>query len=351
MLLHTDEKNHMRPRCWREGSRSSRRRLLLAVRQAEEIGFLSFVIKCSVLLLNDELECQGTLFARREGPFTARSELMKVIDFRFRPNTPEIINGIAGSNMFKAACKAIGFEKRKPQPLDEIVSGLDKRGVELCVISGRDSETTYGSPANNDSVLEFCRAYPDRFIGFWGVDPHKGMAAVRELRHAVTELDMRGASIDPYLAHIRPDEARYYPIYAACCDLGIPVFITTAPPPQVAGAVMDYTDPRHVDIVARDFPDLKIVMSHGGYPFVNEAIFTCLRNANVYMDCSEYEQAPMAEAYVQAMNSFITDKVVFASAHPFIEQEDALNVYAKMPLSDDARRKIMYDNARRVLGL
>ncbi len=126
--------------------------------------------------------------------------------------------------------------------------------------------------------------------------------------------------------------------------------VTTAPPPQVPGAVMGYTDPRHVDVVARDFPDLRIVMSHGGYPFVNEAIFACLRNANVYMDCSEYELAPMADAYVQAMNTLIPDKVVFASAHPFIEQADALDIYASMPLSAEVREKVMYRNALRVLG-
>lgn len=275
---------------------------------------------------------------------------MGIIDFRFRPNTPEIINGIANSNMFKAACAVIGFDKRKPQPLADIVAGLDARGVSRCVITGRDSETTYGSPSNNGEVLSFIRAYPDRFLGFWGVDPHKGMAAVRELRQAVTQNGMRGASIDPYLAHLRPDEARYYPVYAACCDLGIPVVVTTAPPPQVGGALIDYADPRHVDVVARDFPDLTIVMSHGGYPFVTEAIYTCLRNANVYMDCSEYERAPMCDVYVQAMNTMIPDKVVFASAHPFIEQADALAAYAAMPLADAVRRKILCENALRVLG-
>ena len=91
---------------------------------------------------------------------------MNVIDFRFRPNTPEIINGIKNSTMFKAACKAIGFDARKPQPLDEIVADLNNLGVELGVITGRDCETTYGFPANNNSVLEFCRAYPNKFVGF-----------------------------------------------------------------------------------------------------------------------------------------------------------------------------------------
>ena len=276
---------------------------------------------------------------------------MKIIDFRFRPNTPEIIDGIKNSAMFKAACAVIGFEKRKAQPLPEIMADMEKRGVELAVITGRDCEVTYGFPANNGSVLEFVKAYPKKFVGFWGIDPHKGMKSVHEIVHAVEVHGMRGIATDPYLAHIPPHEARYYPLYSKCCELGIPVFITTAPPPQVPRAVMDYIDPRHVDIVARDFPELTIIMSHGGYPFVNEAIFACMRNANVYMDLSEYELAPMAELYVQALNTVIGDKVVFASAHPFVEQEEAIRIYKNLKLNDEVRRKVMYENARRILGL
>lgn len=276
---------------------------------------------------------------------------MKVIDFRFRPNTPEIINGIKNSAMFKAACKAIGFDARKPQPLEEIVADLDRLGVELGVITGRDAETTYGSPANNGSVLEFCKKYPNKFVGFWGIDPHKKMAAVYEIVKAVEEHGMKGIAIDPYLAHIPACEARFYPLYTKCAELGIPVFITMAPPPQVSGALMDYCDPRQVDQVARDFPELTLIMSHGGYPFVNEAIYACLRNANVYMDISEYERAPMVDVYVQAMKTLITDKVLFASAHPFIELADALDAYKHFDFSDEVRNKIMYENARKVLKL
>ena len=276
---------------------------------------------------------------------------MKIIDFRFRPNTPEIINGIKNSAMFKAACKAIGFDARKSQPLPEIVADLDSRGVERAVITGRDCETTYGSPANNGSVLEFCTAYPEKFIGFWGIDPHKKMAAVHEIVRAVEEFGMKGIAIDPYLAHIPACEARYYPLYTKCAELNLPVFVTMAPPPQVPGAIMDYADPRHIDQVARDFPELTIIMSHGGYPYVNEAVYACLRNANVYMDFSEYERAPMADVFVQAMSTIIQDKVVFASAHPFIELKDALDAYASFSLTDEVRRKVMYENACRILGI
>lgn len=276
---------------------------------------------------------------------------MRIIDFRFRPNTPEIIDGIKNSAMFRAACKAIGFDARVSRSLPEIVEDLDRRGVELAVITGRDCESTYAAPANNHSVLQFCRAYPDKFMGFWGIDPHKKMAAVHEIVRAAEEYGMRGIAIDPYLAHIPACEARFYPVYAKCAELGLPVFITMAPPPQVPGAIMDYADPRHVDRVARDFPELTLIMSHGGYPYVNESIYACQRNANVYMDFSEYERAPMADVFVQAMNTVIQDKVLFASAHPFVELEDALEAYAVFPLSPGVRHKVMYANARRVLGL
>lgn len=231
------------------------------------------------------------------------------------------------------------------------MADLDAMGVELGVITGRDAETTYGFPANNNSVLEFCRAYPNKFVGLWGIDPHKKMAAVREIEKVVKEYGMKGIAIDPYLAHMPASDARFYPLYTKCCELDVPVFITMAPPPCVPGAILEYADPRDVDKVARDFPELTLIMSHGGYPFVDAAIYTCQRNANVYMDISEYERSPQVETYVKAMCTTISDKVLFASAHPFIELRDALDAYAAFPFTDEVRNKIMYENARKVLKL
>ena len=263
---------------------------------------------------------------------------MKIIDFRFRPHTEAILNGIKNSTMFKASCEASGFDKWQPQTLDDIVADLRARGVTRCVITGRDCQTTYGFPDNNGSVLEFCRAYPDMFLGFWGIDPHRGMDAVREVEKVVKEYGMKGIATDPYLAHISPCEARYYPIYAKCCELNVPVFITMAPPPMVQGALIEYTDPRDVDKVARDFPELTIIMSHGGYPFVQEAIFVC--------------RAPMATHYIESLTTgVLADKIIFASAHPFIEQKDAIETYMNMGLDEETLAKVMYKNAYRVLGL
>jgi len=276
---------------------------------------------------------------------------MKVIDFRFRPNTKETLEGIANSKMFKGLCASIDFSKMLSQTLDEVVEDLNKYSVEKAVITGRDCETTYGAKSNNDSIVEFVKQFPQKFIGFYGLDPHKGMRAIEDLKHAVKNLGFMGAAIDPYLAQIYANDAKYYPIYAKCCELDIPIIITTGPATLVPDAVIDHVAPRYIDFVARDFPELKIIISHGGYPWVNETIFVAQRNKNVYFDMSEYELFPQAEAYIQAGNTEISDKILYASAHPFQDFKDTLKTYKKLSFTDEAREKIMYKNAAKVLGL
>lgn len=276
---------------------------------------------------------------------------MRIIDFRFRPNTPETLSGIANSAMFKGLCATIDFDKMKPQSLEEVVADLARHHVVKAVITGRDCETTFAAKSNNPSVLEFMSKFPDLFFGFAGVDPHKGMRGIYELKTLVEEKGFKGAAIDPYLAQIYVNDAKYYPIYAKCCELDIPVVITTGPATLVPNTVIDHVAPRYIDFVARDFPELKIVVSHGGYPWVNEMIMVTQRNANVYLELSEYEFFPQSEAYIQAINSLITDKVVFASAHPFVDFRVALKNYETIPFKEDVREKIMYKNAARILKI
>lgn len=276
---------------------------------------------------------------------------MKIIDFRFRPNTAETMSGIANSAMFKGLCTSIDFSKMKPQALDEIVDSLDKQNVVKAVITGRDCESTYPSKSNNASVIEFVNKYPNKFIGFAGVDPHKGMAAIAELKDAVGNHGLKGAAIDPYLAQLYVNDAKYYPVYAKCCELDIPIVITTGPATLIPKAVIDHVSPRFIDFVARDFPELKIIVSHGGYPWVNEMIIVAQRNSNVYIELSEYEFFPLSEVYIQAVNTIISDKVLFASAHPFVDFKDALNNYASLALKDEVREKVMFKNAARILGI
>lgn len=136
-----------------------------------------------------------------------------------------------------------------------------------------------------------------------------------------------------------------------CCELEIPIIFTTGTASFVPGAVIDHVAPRYIDFVARDFPELKIIISHGGYPWVNEAIIVTQRNKNVFLEISEYELWPQADAYMHAANTIIGDKLMFASAHPFIDYREQLEKYAKLPFEKEVYEKVMYKNAAKLLGL
>lgn len=277
---------------------------------------------------------------------------MKIIDFRFRPSTPEAVNGMLNKNgAFWPMMEIFNYpERAKPEPIEKIIEQMNQAGVVKGVVTGRDAATTYGMQSSNAGILELMAKWPDKFIGFAGLDPHQGMNAVYELNE-MHKKGMQGAAIDPYLAKIPADHRLYYPIYAKCCELDIPIVITTGPATLVKGAVMEDSHPKHIDRVACDFPDLKIVMSHGGYPYVNEAIMVTHRNRNVYMDLAEYELAPFADEYIKAANTLIGNKILFASAAPFMDFQEQIKLYEDLPFKQEVLQNIMYNNASKLLKL
>lgn len=243
---------------------------------------------------------------------------MKIIDFRFRPSTPDAVKGmLAKGGPFSPMFEYFNYKDRaKPEPIGQIVKEMEAQNVVKGVVIGRDAETTYGLKSSNPGILELMRQYPDRFIGFAGVDPIKGMDAITELKNRVERDGFRGAAIDPYLARIPADHRRFYPIYAKCCELNIPIVITTGPATLVRGAVM-----------------------------------VVQRNANVYLDIAEYEQQPFSEKYIEAANTIISDKVIFSSAAPFMDFQEQIALYRSLPFTPEVLEKVMYKNACRILGL
>jgi predicted TIM-barrel fold metal-dependent hydrolase len=276
---------------------------------------------------------------------------MQIIDFRFRPNTSDAVDGLINSPFFKDMCNFLQYPERAwSTTLEEAVRIMNEHRI-IGVITGRDAETTYGCPSSNMAMVAILKAYPQNFYGMAGLDPHKHMSTLDELKQMVEQYGAKGASIDPYLSKLPADHRLYYPIYAKCCELGVPVVISTGPATRVPGAIMADATPMRVDEVARDFPDLTVIMSHGGYPFVQDAIMVCHRNKNVYMDLSEYETWPGAAAYFEAANELIPDKILFASAHPFYDSWARAELYKSFGLRQDVLENLLYNNAARVLGL
>ena len=280
---------------------------------------------------------------------------MQIIDFRFRPHTKKTLETLSNSPIFRKGLLESGRDLdafvASAKTMDAIADELKAANFMRAVIVGRDAETTYQFKPNHEEIIPFLQKYPDLFVGCAGVDPHKGMDAVYQLEDLVKNHGFCGAAIDPMYAQIRSNHERYYPIYAKCCELDIPVIITTGLSPSSPGVTMDSAAPIYIDAVARDFPMLKIILSHGGYPWVGETIGLAIRNTNVYLELSECEIQPLSNAYIEAANGPLQEKILFASAHPFFHYSDGIALYQKLPFQENVRENIFWKNAAKLLKL
>ncbi|MEO1575326.1 MAG: amidohydrolase family protein [Pseudomonadota bacterium] len=202
-------------------------------------------------------------------------------------------------------------------------------------------------------VADAVRAAPARFSGLLGIDPHTGMDGVRELEHAVKDLGFIGAHSYPHWYDLPPDHARYYPFYAKCVELGVPVQI------QVGQSMIYSKDhrtrstgrPIALDAIACDFPELFIVGIHVGIPWVDEMIAMAWKHENVFIGCDAHSPKYWPDSFVKYMNSYGQDKVLFGTDFPVLDFERTVGEIDALDLKPTARRKIMRDNVIRVYGL
>jgi predicted TIM-barrel fold metal-dependent hydrolase len=228
----------------------------------------------------------------------------------------------------------------------------------VAVLLGADAETTTGVPAYpNDELAAACRKYPDRFIGFAGIDPWKGEQAIRELERCVRELGLKGVKLHPGRQQFYPNDTRFYPLFETASALGAPVLFHTgmmaagAGTPGGRGVRLDYTRPIYLDHLAADFPNLTIIAAHPSWPWADEGLALARHKANVFLDLSGYSPKYIPPQYIQFANTLLQDQMVFGSDYPFIPPERWLSDFEEAGFRPQVHDKILLRNAQRVLGL
>jgi predicted TIM-barrel fold metal-dependent hydrolase len=118
------------------------------------------------------------------------------------------------------------------------------------------------------------------------------------------------------------------------------------------GPDLSYSNPVHVDRVAADFPSLRIVVSHGGWPWVHQILHVAYRRANVYVSPDMYlsNMAGMDD-YVKALNGFLQDRFVYASSYPLSPIKQYADWFRSLPIDEAVLPKVLYENAAQLLGL
>ncbi|MEG9861939.1 MAG: amidohydrolase family protein [Parvularculales bacterium] len=232
-------------------------------------------------------------------------------------------------------------------PVSETVGMMDKAGVDRMLISA------WVAPRNvmisNEEVAQFVGEFPDRLVGVGSVDISKPMEAIAEVRRCVRDYGFKAIRVLPWLWEVPPTNSRYYPVYVACIEEGVP-FCT-----QIGhtGPLMpsEVGRPIYLDQVALHFPDLVIVGGHIGYPWTEEAVAVATKHENVYIDTSAYTISRYPPELIRFMAGRGGGKVLFGTNYPMITAAQALDGLEGLGLEPDARAAFLGGTAQRIFNL
>jgi predicted TIM-barrel fold metal-dependent hydrolase len=239
----------------------------------------------------------------------------------------------------------------------EMAAFYRERGM-AAVVFTVDAETAQGHPpVPNEEVARACADNADVLIPFASVDPWKGKAAVAQARRLIAEYGVRGFKFHPNVQGFHPNDRMAYGLYEVLEEAGVVALFHTgqtgigAGVPGGGGIRLKYSNPMFVDDVAVDFPHLPIILAHPSFPWQDEALSVATHKPLVHIDLSGWSPKYFPPQLVQYANSLLKDKVLFGSDYPLISPDRWLADFAKLPIKDEVRPKILKENAARLLGL
>lgn len=273
---------------------------------------------------------------------------MGIIDFRIRP--PFGIYQKFTDFITEEKISGYGFKYEgsiKTNSLEDLIQELDSAGVEKAVVPGRDGE------ADNNELFELAEKYNNRFIIFPYIDPLQKQKALDEIDELIINGKGKGVAVEPggfMSTYYRIDDALLYPFYKKLEDNNIPILLTYS---SFVFEVMDIHAPARLDRIAHDFPNLTIVVAHGGWPWVREVIAIAAMRKNVYIIPDIYgTRGPGAEDYITAAKTILQDKIIFGSSFPIAPFSQVYEfVRDEWKLTEEQKEKVFYKNAAKILGL
>lgn len=285
--------------------------------------------------------------------------MSKIIDIRCRPPLPEFreyfdiprITWHGARTGAKQVSRAFAEGS-----MDLFFEEMDEAGVDIAVVQGRNSPAVFmGKQFNaafipNERLAEIQDKYSNRFICFAGIDvSNTAHDAVKETERSITSLGLKGIFIEPgRQIQSTPDDERIFPVYEKCIELDIPVNLMSGP---YAGADIGVSDPLYVDRLCTRYPDLKIILGHGGYPYVQQILGVAFKHTNLFVSPDMYVFAPGGLAYIEAANGALKDQIVYGSAYPLRPIVQTVQDTKALGLSAQSESAYLELNARRLLNI
>jgi uncharacterized protein len=238
--------------------------------------------------------------------------------------------------------------------VDQLIHSMEQDGVDKAVLQAEWAIGDYRR--ENNAVYNIVQSHHDKFVaGYLCVNPLEDDNMADVVESEVKERGFKGVNIQPWAYRMRCNDKRFYPVYAKCLELGIPITIHSSINFTIDRTI-DYGRPLYVDEVACDFPDLFIVANHGGWPWVNEMVAVAWKHPNVYIEIGavspKYIGMPGSgwESLMVYGNSLLQDRILFAT-DGMLPHKRCIEEINALPLKEEVKAKWLGGNALRILGI
>jgi uncharacterized protein len=234
---------------------------------------------------------------------------------------------------------------------DVLIEQMDEAGVDQSILYAVDAPIVFSS---NEYVARICERFPGRFLGFASVNPNAPDAPAT-LEHAVRQLNLRGLKLHPPLQNFFPNSEDVFPIYEKAMELNIPVVFHVGTTPFGPLCRLDRANPILLDDVATRFPSLRIMLTHLGTLWTDEAFMVVEKNPNVFIDTAAYLYEIPEVLTLSTINRIGADRFVFGTDYPMPSAgqphriQEFVDVIKKIGLPAQIERAIFSGNCQRLL--
>ncbi|MCC7128713.1 MAG: amidohydrolase [Microbacteriaceae bacterium] len=251
--------------------------------------------------------------------------------------------------------------RRDPRPweFDDLIKALDANGIGKAGLIASTVADGVGGPLDiihADEIQPLIEAAPDRLFGWVGINPLTTMDTVRYIDYTVRELGFKAVHVYPHWFGVPVNDRLYYPIYAKCAELGVPIGMQVGTQSPRSGAKL-CARPILLDDVAFDFPELKILGLHLGVPFVDEMLMLCKNHENVYVVADAHPPAqwgPVIMDYILQKywsNKDGARKLLWGTDYPVQAFDESLRQLRGLELPEDTFDLVAGGNSMRVFDL
>lgn len=277
------------------------------------------------------------------------------IDFMYYVATPEFIERWTRAKQGELVCRmerALGGSLPSFPSIEAMLAVMDEAGVERVFIT----QCKMWSYRNHwmymdtqlEEVLQYTGRYPDRFVGLAGYNPFRIRESLEEIERAVREHHFRGVYVHIYGFDIPLDDRRMYPLYAKCLELDVPVSVQVGH--VLEGMPSEHGRPIYLDRILCDFPGLKVVAAHTGWPWVEELISAAYKWETVWIGIDAWMPRYLKPELVHFLKSRLgRDRVVWGTNG--LPWKRSLEELQALGLPADTYRRVVRDNALELFAL